>query len=119
MRTPELVPLLIIRDFKKGLFLSTKTFASKILLKFLLKYSVSKIFCKFLFSSERNSTFSSRDLYFSISAFNLSFSFFTLKKLERFLLASGKKRVGVEAKKVTLYTISLITPLTGLVNCEP
>ena len=119
MRIPELVPLLIIIDFKKGLFLSTRTFANKILLRFLLKYSVSKIFCKFLFSSERNSTFSSRDLYFSISAFNLSFSSLTLKNLVRSLLASGKNLEGVEAKKVILYTTSLIIPLTGLVNFAP
>ena len=91
----------MIIDFKKGLFLSTKTFASTILLKFLLKYSVSKIFCKFLFSSVKNSTFNSSDLYFSNSNFNLSFSSFTLKKLEISLPAWGKNLVGVEAKKVT------------------
>ena len=94
------MPLLIIIDFKKGLFLSTKTLAKTTLLRFLLKYSVSKIFCKFLFSSDKNSTLSSSDLYFSISAFNLSFSALTLKYLERSLLACGKNLVGVEAKKV-------------------
>ena len=69
----------MIIDFKNGLFLSTKTFARTILLKFLLKYSVSKIFCKFLFSSLKNSTLSSKDFSFSISSLNFSFSFFKLK----------------------------------------